>query len=216
MAAAIEIYTRQPRVAYFSMEIALRSDIPTYAGRLGVLAGDTMRSAADLELPMVAVTLVSRAGYFKQVLSASGVQAEQPDDWTPETRCELTDAKVAVHLEGRRVWIQAWLHELKGHQNGVIPVLLLDTDVEENAAEDRRLTHYLYGGDETYRLKQEAILGIGGVRVLYALGFTIRQYHLNEGHAALLAVELAQRAAHAPDDIGVVGSPFDLAQVRAQ
>lgn len=212
----IEIYARQHRVAYFSMEIALRSDIPTYSGGLGVLAGDTMRSAADLELPMVAVTLVSRGGYFKQVLSVSGVQSEQPDEWTPETSCSLTDAKVAVHLDGRRVWIQAWLYELKGHQNGVIPVLLLDADVDENAPEDRHLTHYLYGGDEAYRLKQEAILGIGGVRMLYALGFTIRQYHLNEGHAALLAVELAQRATHAADDVGIDGSPFDLAQVRAQ
>jgi starch phosphorylase len=140
------------------------------------------------------VTLASRAGYFKQILSPAGVQSEQSDDWAPESRCTLTDAKVAVHLEGRRVWIQAWLYELKGHMNGVIPILLLDTDVPENAPEDRRLTHHLYGGDDAYRLKQEAILGIGGVRVLYALGFTIRQYHLNEGHAALLA-SFARRSA---------------------
>ena len=216
MADTIDIYARQPRVAYFSMEIALRNDVPTYAGGLGVLAGDTMRSAADLELPMVAVTLGSRAGYFKQTFRAGGVQSEQPDPWAPESYAELADAKVAVHLEGHRVWIQAWLYELKGHQNGVIPVLLLDTDVAENAPEDRQLTHYLYGGDEAYRLKQEAVLGIGGVRLLYALGFKIRQYHLNEGHAALLALELTQRAAHAADDIGIDGALFDLAQVRAQ
>ena len=216
MADAVGRYTRQSRVAYFSMEIALRSDIPTYAGGLGILAGDTMRSAADLELPMVAVTLVSRAGYFKQTLSAEGVQSEQPNPWAPEIAAELTDAKVAVHLEGRRVWVQAWLYALRGHMNGVIPVLLLDTDVEENAAEDRTLTHYLYGGDEAYRLKQEVILGIGGVRILYALGFRIRQYHMNEGHAALLALELARRAMHAADDIGIDGAPYDVAQIRAQ
>lgn len=213
MADSIELYTGQSRVAYFSMEIALRSDIPTYAGGLGVLAGDTMRSAADLEVPMVAVTLVSRAGYFKQLLSAEGRQAEQPDGWAPQDRCMLTDAKVGVHLEGRRIWIQAWLYQLRGHHNGVIPVLLLDTDVEENGPQDRELTHHLYGGDDAYRLKQEAVLGIGGVRMLYALGFKIRQYHLNEGHAALLALELARRAARA-DNGGDVA--FDLAQIRAQ
>ncbi|HZL93765.1 MAG TPA: alpha-glucan family phosphorylase, partial [Vicinamibacterales bacterium] len=213
MTDPIETYTNRSRVAYFSMEIALRTDVPTYAGGLGVLAGDTMRSAADLEVPIVAVTVVSRAGYFKQLLSAEGRQSEQPDDWAPEAHCTLTDAKVGIRLEGRRVWIQAWLYELKGHYNGVIPVLLLDTDVADNTPADRQLTHYLYGGDDAYRLKQEAVLGVGGVRMLYALGFKIRQYHLNEGHAALLALELARQAAHTDqgDDLA-----FDLAQVRAQ
>ena len=213
MTDSIETYTTQSRVAYFSMEIALRTDIPTYSGGLGVLAGDAMRSAADLEIPMVAVTLVSRAGYFKQAMSAEGRQAEQPDNWEPELECTLADAKVGLHLEGRRVWIQAWLYELRGHMNGVVPVLLLDTDVPENAPQDRELTHYLYGGDDAYRLKQEAILGIGGVRLLRALGFKIRQYHLNEGHAALLALELARQAGHADHGDGLA---FDLAQVRAQ
>jgi starch phosphorylase len=213
MADSLKTYTAESRVAYFSMEIALHSDVPTYAGGLGVLAGDTMRSAADLEIPMVAVTLVSRAGYFKQMLSADGHQAEQPEYWEPEKRCTPVDAKVALRLEGRRVWIQAWLYELRGHLNGVIPVLLLDSDVAENAPQDRELTHYLYGGDDAYRLKQEAVLGIAGVRMLYALGFKIRQYHLNEGHAALLALELARLAGRADDGDGLA---FDLAQVRAQ
>jgi len=213
MADSIKTYTAESRVAYFSMEIALHSDVPTYAGGLGVLAGDTMRSAADLEIPMVAVTLVSRAGYFKQTLTADGHQAEQPEHWAPEKQCAPVDAKVALLLEGRRVWIQAWLYELRGHLNGVIPVLLLDSDVAENAPQDRELTHHLYGGDDAYRLKQEAVLGIAGVRMLYALGFKIRQYHLNEGHAALLALELARLAGRADDGDGLA---FDLAQVRAQ
>lgn len=213
MASPIDLYTSRSRVAYFSMEIALAGDIPTYAGGLGVLAGDTMHSAADLEVPMVAVTLASRAGYFKQHLSADGRQTEQPDTWEPADRCTLTDAKVAVVLEGRRVWIQAWLFALAGHYNGLIPVLLLDTDVDDNAAEDRELTHRLYGGDDAYRLKQEAVLGIGGVRMLYALGFRIRQYHLNEGHAALLALELARRAGRSGQGDELA---FDVAQVRAQ
>ncbi len=214
MPDAVDIYTRRPRVAYFSMEIALREDIPTYAGGLGILAGDTMRSAADLQLPMVAVTLVSRAGYFKQVLTADGVQTEEPDHWHPEAHAALTDAKVSVHLEGRRVWIQAWLYEVRGQEMGAIPVLLLDTDVADNAIDDRDITHHLYGGDDAYRLKQEVVLGVGGVKMLYALGFRIRQYHLNEGHAALLALELAQRAAY--DDPAATGPSFDLARVRAQ
>lgn len=218
--SVLDLYTPSPRVAYFSMEIALRVEIPSYSGGLGVLAGDTMRSAADLEIPIVGVTLVSREGYFKQELTGGGNQSEPPDIWAPEAWATSTDAKVAVHLEGRRVWIQAWLYELKGHLNGSIPILLLDTDVEENSAEDRRITHRLYGGDETYRLKQEAVLGIGGVRILNALGFKIRQFHLNEGHAALLALELARQAAHAADDhaamMGQNGAAYDIAAVRAQ
>jgi starch phosphorylase len=215
MSDHIDRFTRQSRVAYFSMEIALRPDIPTYAGGLGVLAGDTMRSAADLQLPMVAVTLVSRAGYFKQVLSPEGVQSEQPDYWMPDREATPTDAKIAVHLEGRRVWVQAWLYTVKGLLNGGIPVLLLDTDLPENAPEDRVLTHHLYGGDDKYRLKQEVILGVGGVRILYALGFKIWQYHLNEGHAALLALEVARRATYAGDSRGVDGVHYDMPLTRA-
>ncbi len=215
----VDIYTPQPLVAYFSMEIALQSEIPTYAGGLGVLAGDTLRSAAELEIPVVAVTLVSREGYFRQELSPAGVQSELAERWEPEAWASLADAKVAVQLEGRCVWIQAWLYELQGHLGGSIPVLLLDTDAVENSPEDRRLTHRLYGGDETYRLKQEAVLGIGGVRMLDALGFRVRQYHLNEGHAALLALELARRMAHAAGEHapaeGQDGTAYDIADVRA-
>ena len=217
--STVAIYTRQPLVAYFSMEIALQSEIPTYAGGLGVLAGDTLRSAAELEIPVVAVTLVSREGYFRQELSPAGVQSELAERWEPEAWAALEDAKVAVQLESRRVWIQGWLYELHGHLGGSIPVLLLDTDAAENSPEDRRLTHRLYGGDETYRLKQEAVLGIGGVRMLDALGFRVRQYHLNEGHAALLALELARRTAHAAGEHapaeGQGGTAYDIADVRA-
>ncbi|MFW6094153.1 MAG: alpha-glucan family phosphorylase [Pseudomonadota bacterium] len=210
----IATHTRRPQVAYFSMEIALQDDIPTYAGGLGVLAGDTMRSAADLELPIVAVTLASRAGYFRQVLTVDGAQSEEPDYWRPEDHATAADAKIALRLEGRRVWVQAWVYEVASEQRGTVPVLLLDTDVADNTIEDRALTHHLYGGDDAYRLKQEAVLGIGGVRMLYALGFEIHQYHLNEGHAALLALELAQREAQVQRRSTT--DAFDLARVRAQ
>lgn len=202
------------RIAYFSMEIALRADIPTYAGGLGVLAGDTVRSGADLELPLVAVSLVSRAGYFRQEIDALGRQVEHPDPWDPSRFATPLDAKVAVAIEGREVWIRAWLYVLTGHLNGREPVILLDTDLDENRADDREITHHLYGGDAEYRLKQEIVLGVGGVRMLQALGFNLRQYHMNEGHSALLAVELLRRHAYPPEEVRAGESPYDIPRVR--
>ena len=204
----------EPRIAYFSMEIALDSEIPTYSGGLGVLAGDTVRSCADLELPMVAVSLVSRAGYFRQTIDDNGRQIEQPDPWNPEQHAKPLNAKVAVNIEGRSVWVGGWLYILQGQINGRQPVILLDTDIEENSEEDRQLTHFLYGDGESYRLKQEIILGIGGLRMLQALGFTIRQYHLNEGHSALLVLELLRRHAYPSDDVRPGESPYDIPGVR--
>ncbi|HKO88774.1 MAG TPA: alpha-glucan family phosphorylase, partial [Burkholderiales bacterium] len=160
-----------------------------------VLAGDTMRSAADLHLPMVGVTLASRAGYFKQTI-VHGAQIEEPDHWQPDKWASLLAAKVAVRIGEREVWVGAWLYVAEGHRGGAVPVVLLDTDLPENHNEDRKLTDFLYGGDQTYRFKQEMVLGIGGVRMLAALGFDISKYHLNEGHAAFLTLELLRRYAH--------------------
>ena len=141
----LEEFIHQPRVAYFSMEIALRDGIPTYAGGLGVLAGDTVRSAADIGLPMVAVSLVSRAGYFRQELDGLGRQVERPAAWDPGRWSLPLDAKIAVSIEGRSVWICAWLYVLEGQSGVREPVLLLDTDLPENGAADREITHFLYG-----------------------------------------------------------------------
>jgi starch phosphorylase len=204
----------EERIAYFSMEIALRNEIPTYSGGLGVLAGDTMRSGADLELPMVAVSLVSRAGYFRQEIDAQGRQVEHPDPWEPSRFATPLDAKIAVSIEGREVWVRGWLYVLEGQMNGREPIILLDTNLDENSQVDRQITHYLYGGDSAYRLKQEIVLGIGGVRMLQALGFTLRQYHMNEGHSALLAVELLRRYAYPPEDVRPGESPYDIPRVR--
>ncbi len=204
----------QERIAYFSMEIALQNDIPTYAGGLGVLAGDTLRSGADLELPLVAVSLVSRNGYFRQQIDAQGRQVEQPDTWDPGRFSHPLNAKISVSIEDREVWVRGWLYVLKGHMNGREPVILLDTDLDENHDDDRRITDQLYGGDNAYRLKQEIILGVGGARMLQALGFTVRQYHMNEGHSALLAVELLRRYAYPPDDVRAGESPYDVQRVR--
>jgi starch phosphorylase len=207
-------YIHEPRVAYFSMEIALSNDIPTYSGGLGVLAGDTIRSAVDLNLPMVAVTLASRMGYFRQEIDAQGRQVEHPDPWDPASAATRLDAMIAVTIEGRPVWIGGWLYEMNAYKSGSQPVILLDTDFDQNNAEDRQLTHYLYGGDTVYRLKQEIVLGIGGMRMLQALGFQVRQYHLNEGHSALLTIELLRRYAFPPEDLRPGDWPYDIPRIR--
>ncbi|QNN21788.1 alpha-glucan family phosphorylase [Planctomycetales bacterium ZRK34] len=180
-----------PKVAYFSMEIALKSELPTYSGGLGVLAGDTLRAAADARLPIIGVTLLHRQGYFRQELDAWGNQAEHPDTWDPAAKLEALDAKVQIVLAGRPVHIAAWRYTIQGATDGRVPVILLDTDLPENQEEDRHITDHLYGGDQYYRLRQEIVLGIGGVRMLRALGFNdIRRYQMNEGHSGLLAAEL--------------------------
>src|SRR5574340_1198027 len=207
-------FLREERIAYFSMEIALRNEIHTYSGGLGVLAGDTLRSAADLDLPLVAVRLVSRAGYFRQQIDGAGRQQEYPDTWDPAQWAEPLEARVAVPIEGRRVWVGGWLYVVEGHMGGRQPVILLDTDLAENSAADRELTHYLYGGDETYRLNQEIVLGIGGVRMLHALGFRVRQYHMNEGHSALLTLHLLNQYAYPAEDVRPGESRYDVPRVR--
>ena len=207
-------FVREPRIAYFSMEIALRTEIPTYGGGLGILAGDTMRTAADLELPMVAVSLVSRQGYFRQEFDAQGRQLERPDPWDPSRWATPLDAKVTVPCEGRSVWVGGWLYVLEAHLGGRQPVILLDTDLNENSAADRQITHYLYGGDDAYRLKQEIVLGIGGVRMLHALGFEVSHYHMNEGHSALLTLELLRRNAYPAEDVRPGEPLYDIPRVR--
>lgn len=178
-------------IAYFSMEIALESAIPTYSGGLGVLAGDTLRSAADTGLHLAGITLLSRKGYFRQRLDQDGWQSEDPVHWPVADYLLPTDVQATVELENRSVTIRAWRYDIKGNSGHVVPVYLLDTDVEGNSEYDRTLTDFLYGGDQYYRLCQEAVLGIGGIRILRALGCSnIERYHMNEGHSSLLVFEL--------------------------
>lgn len=189
----IEKFINEQKIAYFSMEIGLRDDIPTFSGGLGVLAGDTIKSAADLNLPLAAVTLISRMGYFRQVIDEKGRQTEEPVKWEPSALMTAEPDKVSIEIEGRTVYLQAWVYIVESLRGGSVPVIFLDTDLPENSPEDRELTHYLYGGDKRYRIKQEAILGIGGVRMLRKLGFQIKKYHMNEGHAAFLTLELLHK-----------------------
>ncbi|MCB9362416.1 alpha-glucan family phosphorylase [Candidatus Woesearchaeota archaeon] len=179
------------KIAYFSMEIGIDQDIPTYSGGLGVLAGDTLRSAADLGLPMIGITLLYRKGYFKQKI-VEGNQQEEYIGWDIENRLIELPNKVKVKIEGRDVFIRCWMYTIRGAHNYKVPIIFLDTDLEENAEWDRTLTDHLYGGDRYYRLCQEAILGIGGTRMLHDIGWIPDKYHMNEGHSALLALELCR------------------------
>ncbi len=201
MTSPITPFAGKTRIAYFTMELAIRYEIHTYSGGLGVLAGDIARSAADLGLPMVFVLLVSRAGYFRQIINHDRWQIEQPNWWEPTDWCTPLETTATVEIEGRPVAIRPWLYVQTGVTGHQVPILLLDTDLEENSAIDRTLTHHLYGGDAAYRLKQEIILGMGGARVLRALGFDIETFHMNEGHAALLTLDrLAEARAKAGSD----------------
>lgn len=179
------------RIAYFSMEVAVDPKISTYSGGLGVLAGDTLRSCADLKVPTVGVTLLSRKGYFEQILDENGRQHETPAHFAPEQTLHRLAATVQVQIEGRTVTVGAWQYNVLGQTGYTVPLILLDSDLPDNNEYDRRLTDFLYGGDQDYRLAQEIVLGMAGVRMLRALGYGgIQRFHMNEGHASLLVLEL--------------------------
>jgi glycogen phosphorylase len=179
-------------VAYFSMEIAIDRRIPTYSGGLGMLAGDTLRSAADLGVPLVAFSLAHRKGYFQQHLSRAGDQTEEVQPWNPADLCTEEAARIKVSVEGRDVTVRAWRYDMVGRYGHIVPIYLLDTDLDGNSGWDRGLTDHLYGGDTNYRLQQEIVLGLGGVRMANALGLKLNVYHMNEGHAALLTLALLE------------------------
>jgi glycogen phosphorylase len=195
----------QRTIAYFSMEIGLDARMPTYSGGLGVLAGDTIRSAADLKVPMVAVTLLYRSGYFHQRLDASGWQSEEPVEWTIGDFVREEPRRISVALEGRTVHLRSWRYDVEGISGFTVPVYFLDADLPENSEWDRTLTHFLYGGDLHYRLCQEMLLGVGGVRMLRAMGYeNIERFHMNEGHSSLLTLELLDEAARAAGRTAVI------------
>ena len=210
----LDEFTAEPMIAYFSMEIGIKSDILTYSGGLGVLAGDTIKSAADLKLPFVAVTLISRKGYFTQEIDKDGRQTEQPAVWDPAKDMKLLPEQVPVEIEGRTVYIRVWLYLVTSPTGGSVPILFLDTDTPDNAPEDRGITDSLYGGDTAYRIKQELVLGMGGVRMLQALGFHIKKYHMNEGHAGFLVIELLLRFKRDIESVWDERSVWDVPRVR--
>jgi len=181
----------QPKIAYFSMEYGLHISLRLYSGGLGVLAGDYLKEASDNNASFVAIGLLYRYGYFNQAVALNGDQIHQfpPQEFTKLPLNPVRDAqgewlKIKIGLSGRMVAAKVW--ELRV---GRIPLYLLDTDIEENSWEDRSLTHQLYGGNNEHRLKQEILLGIGGVKMLKAMGLEADIYHCNEGHAAFQGLE---------------------------
>jgi glycogen phosphorylase len=199
------------RAAYFSMEIALKVDVPTYAGGLGILAGDTLKSAADAGLPVAGITLLHRKGYFDQHLDEHGNQSETPCVWKPEAVLEATEASASIVIEGRKVVVRAWRYSVQGLAGYVVPVYLLDTALPENSPFDQTLTDQLYGGDDHYRLCQEAVLGIGGIEILNALGYKhVVTYHMNEGHASLLTLALLEAHLAGRPSKDVTAEDFDF------
>src|SRR5438270_1183127 len=202
-------------IAYFSMEIALENAMPSYSGGLGVLAGDTIRAAADLRLPMVAVTLLYRRGYFTQRLAEDGQQTEEPVDWRVEDFLTEEPERASVPIENRRLELRCWRYSVKGVHGFEVPVYFLDADLPSNTEFDRNLTGSLYGGDSYYRLCQEVVLGVGGVRMLRALGYNdLTRYHMNEGHAALLSLELLGEEAEKAGRTSIRGE--DIEKVRSK
>ena len=190
------------------MEIGLESRMPTFAGGLGMLAADIMRSAADTGVAAACVTVCWQHGYMRQTLHTNGTQRYEPVSWNPSQILRKIPEQVTVQCEGRAVHIGAWIYDLEGKGQGPtakgtkIPVIFLDTDLPENAPEDRQITSHLYGGDGAMRLKQEIVLGIGGVKMLRAMGFgDIGTFHMNEGHAAFLTLELLREHNWNNDDV---------------
>ncbi len=188
-------HSEKEHIAYFSMEMGISHTIPTYSGGLGVLAGDLLKSYADMKIPVVGITLLNEKGYFYQKIDSEGNQKELPVEWNTNETLSLMPNEVFVGIEGRKVKVRAWKLMVRGYTGNTIPVFFLDTNLAENSDDDKKLTSFLYGGDRKYRLAQEIILGIGGLRMLESLGYTnIKKYHMNEGHAALLTIELLKKS----------------------
>jgi starch phosphorylase len=176
-------------IAYLSLEIALENKLPTYAGGLGVLAGDILRSAADVNFPMVGITLINRRGYLQQEITSGGEQIAHSEKKYDFSKLEKISKTITLQMGAEKVFIRAWRYWLNG-ASGKIPIYLLDSDLSQNSKESRLLTDRLYDANKTTRLRQEIILGRGGVKMLRALGYKIYKYHLNEGHGSLATVEL--------------------------
>lgn len=178
------------KTGFFSMEIGIDDSIPTYAGGLGVLAGDALKSCADLKLPVIGISLLYSKGYFRQKIDEQGNQTEEEQQWDPGKYMEKLDNRVKIKIKGEDVTICCWMHEIEGIAGSKQPVLFLDTDIEGNSEYFRNVCHRLYQGDRRDRVAQEMILGIGGVEMLKSLGCNIRKYHLNEGHTSFLTLAL--------------------------
>lgn len=182
------------KIAYFSAEIGISAKLPTYSGGLGVLAGDHIKAAADSELPMCAVTLLYKEGYFKQRLDDEGHQTEVYPRFDPNPLLKKLPVKFTLLLRKRDVWIQVYEYRYVGLTGHEIPIYFLDTNLEENFEDDKVITLRLYSGDKDHRILQEAILGFGGIKLLDELQYNdIETYHMNEGHASFIIMQLLKK-----------------------
>ncbi len=179
-------------VAYFSMEVGLKREIPTYSGGLGILAGDSLKAAADLGIPMVGITLMYHKGNYKQKLESDGWQHETDVEWNPQHYMKRGDKGIEIQIYNQPVKLNVWQYDVKG-VNGTVPVYFLDSNNNSNPEHIKAATNHVYGGDVSNRIYQEAILGIGGVRLLDKLGVSVSKYHMNEGHSAFLTFELMKK-----------------------
>jgi starch phosphorylase len=217
--------TQPLRVAYFTMEIGLKGSIPTFAGGLGVLAADLMRAASDTELSCACITMCWQHGYLEQKISSDGTQIYSDKAWDMDKELRWLPQRVTVQVEKRDVVVGVRVYELM-HGENVMPIYFLDTNLQENRPEDRDICDRLYGGDQAMRIKQEIVLGFGGVKMLRALGYAdVKHFHLNEGHCAFLTLELLRErgfddeavkkscafTTHTPVKAGHDVFPYDLA-----
>ncbi|MGB1991951.1 MAG: alpha-glucan family phosphorylase [Candidatus Poseidoniaceae archaeon] len=177
-------------VGYFTAEIGLWSELHTYSGGLGVLAGDHVKSAADAEIPLVGVTLVYRKGYGRQHLDKDGVQTETYRDLDPAQHMQDTGMEISLPLDGGELWAKVWRADITGVSGHVVPVYFLDTFHPKNSEKHLELGLTLYGGDDWVRIRQEYLLGVGGLRLLDKLGLEVEGLHLNEGHCTFALLEM--------------------------
>ncbi|MHB8903534.1 MAG: alpha-glucan family phosphorylase [Patescibacteria group bacterium] len=182
---------KKTKVAYFSMEIALENDLKTYAGGLGVLAGDLLRAASELNFPMVGITLLNPRGYLKQKINIFGNQVPQAENKFDYRKFKKLKPIIEISIGQDIVKVNIWQYCLKSDRGIIIPVYFLDTNHKDNSRRNRKISNYLYNDNRTYRLKQEIILGRGGVKLLNIIGYqNIQKIHLNEGHGSLAGLEL--------------------------
>jgi starch phosphorylase len=201
----INLYPKSIEAAYFSMEIMLESDIPTYAGGLGILAGDIMRSCADMQVPAAAVSLVYSGNTFNQKINADGSQTFDQTEWKKKDQLVKLQTEIILTIRKQRVFVHVWRYDIVGLSGFIVPVYLLDTDFSSNEEWARDITKNLYSGGEEVRINQEYLLGVGGVRVLRKLGYkNIKNFHLNEGHASFVGLELLKE------------NNYDLNKVKSQ
>ncbi len=193
--------TKAIEVAYFSMEIMLESDIPTYAGGLGILAGDVLRSCADMKIPACGVSLVYSGATFNQVIHTNGTQSFTEANWQKSDQLTKLSDRVEIKIMNTPVLVSVWRYDIVGIGGFVVPVYLLDTDFIENPEWIREITKYLYDSSPNMRISQEIVLGIGGVELLSKLGYEVQTYHMNEGHCSFVPLALLPKYNFQDDEV---------------